>query len=65
MAKDNVRYGRKLRLLERAVKDMKIEWYECPSCGKETLRRKGYAIFKCRNCGAEYAGAAYAPTSKR
>lgn len=65
MVSDIVRYGRKHRLRANTIRDMKKDWYECPSCGKSTLRRKGYSVFECRNCGAEYAGAAYAPTSKR
>ena len=65
MVKEKVRYGRKLRLLSDAGKSLKRSYYDCPSCGKKRLKRKSHAVFKCKNCGAEYSGAAYAPTSKR
>lgn len=51
------------KLAEKAEKSKKSK-YECPTCKKIMLVRKGNSIWNCKSCGSEFAGAAYAFTSE-
>ncbi|HLC48432.1 MAG TPA: hypothetical protein VJI13_05140 [Candidatus Norongarragalinales archaeon] len=53
------RYGVKIRKREREVILQQKTLYECPTCKKKNIRRKGYALWKCGSCGSEFAGGAY------
>ncbi len=53
------KYGRKMRNLADAADSKRKARYECPKCGKKSVQRKAYALWKCRSCGAEIAGGAY------
>ena len=55
----NQRYGAKHRKKLAAVEKMQRTLYECPKCGKNSVRRQGNALWKCKACGATMAGAAY------
>ena len=55
------RYGAKIRKREAEVLSRQRAAYECPRCGKRKVRRRGYARWECRSCGAEFAGGAYSP----
>ena len=63
MVSKNVRGGTKIRKRAKAVDRMKNDVYECPTCGKTSLKRVSNAIWKCNSCGAEYAGGAYSPST--
>ena len=53
------RYGASIRkLVDKAIL-AKRSRYECPKCNKLKLVRKGMAMWTCKSCNAEYAGAAY------
>ena len=53
------RYGASIRkLVDKSLK-AKGSRYECPRCHKLKLARKGTAIWACKSCDAQYAGAAY------
>ncbi len=55
----NIRSGVSLRKRYRAVLEQKRAKYRCDICGKEAVKREGTAIWKCRYCGATFAGGAY------
>ena len=48
-----------LRKRYQAVSKEKKSRYKCEVCGKESVKRLGTGIWKCRHCGATYAGGAY------
>jgi large subunit ribosomal protein L37Ae len=56
-------YGARIRKQEAAVLKVQRAVYECPACGKQRVKRVGFARWRCRACGAEFAGGAYAPTT--
>ena len=53
------RYGKRLRDLAQAAEDKKNMRYECPKCGKRSVKRISYALWKCKSCRAMIAGGAY------
>jgi large subunit ribosomal protein L37Ae len=53
------RYGVRIRKLESKVLEKQRSSYECPVCGKEKVRRTGFALWKCKACGAVFAGGSY------
>jgi large subunit ribosomal protein L37Ae len=53
------RYGRRIRNLVDAATLKKKDAYECPKCGKKSVKRVSYALWGCRSCGARVAGGAY------
>jgi large subunit ribosomal protein L37Ae len=53
------RYGRRIRKLAGAATKRKKEFYECPKCGKKSVKRISYALWKCNSCNAKIAGGAY------
>ncbi len=53
------KYGAKIRKLYDAAIDSKNSWYECPKCHKKKVKRNSNSIWKCRSCGAKFAGGAY------
>ena len=59
------RFGASTRKLADSADKSKKGWHECPQCGKKKLvHGKSYSIWKCRSCGAEIAGGAYAPQTE-
>lgn len=55
------RYGRTIRKREEKVLAMQRDTYACPACGKKSVKRISNALWKCKSCGAEFAGGAYSP----
>lgn len=58
------RFGRKIRKLYEKADEKRRKRYECPKCGKRSVKRVSYALWECRSCGARIAGAAYSLTSE-
>ncbi|MEM2909393.1 MAG: hypothetical protein QW590_01305 [Candidatus Bilamarchaeaceae archaeon] len=58
------KYGARIRKLYEAAIVAAKTAYECPKCHKKKLRRAGNAFWKCRSCGAEFAGGAYSFTTE-
>ncbi len=52
-------YGVKIRKLEQSALKQQRTLYACPVCAKPAVRRSGFALWKCRSCGAQIAGGAY------
>ena len=59
MANRSIRYGVNLRKRHAAVAKDKRALYKCEVCGKDTVRRVSTGIWRCRHCGAVFAGGAY------
>lgn len=59
MANASIRYGVSLRKRYTAVKKDKQRRYKCDVCGKDAVKRISTGIWKCRHCGATFAGGAY------
>lgn len=59
MANRSIRYGASLRKRHAAVQAQKKALYVCDACGKQAVKRIGTGIWKCRHCGAVFAGGAY------
>lgn len=57
-------YGVRIRKKVDAIKKMTVAKHACPFCGKQSVRRQGTGIWKCRSCNAEFAGGAYAPQTE-
>ena len=55
----SVRYGANLRKRYLAVAKDKKALYRCDVCGKDSVRRVSTGIWKCKRCGAVFAGGAY------
>ncbi len=63
MANASIRYGASIRKRYAAVKAEKRSLYKCEMCGRDSVKRLGSSIWKCRHCGATYAGGAYTMTT--
>jgi large subunit ribosomal protein L37Ae len=63
MANFSIRYGASIRKRYRAVKADKQATYKCDMCGRGAVKRINTSIWKCRHCGATYAGGAYTMTT--
>jgi large subunit ribosomal protein L37Ae len=59
LANRSIRYGVNLRKRYYAVLKEKRTRYTCNVCGKEAVRRIGTGIWRCKHCGATFAGGAY------
>ena len=55
----SVRYGANLRKRYLAVAKDKKALYKCEVCGKDSVKRISTGIWKCKHCGATFAGGAY------
>jgi len=55
------RYGTPLKQEVNEIEKIQKTAQICPQCGKKSLKRKGYAKWVCKKCGAVVAGGAYYP----
>ncbi len=60
----NVRYGASIRKRYLAVVAQKKDTYVCSVCGKKAVKRIGTGIWRCKSCGATFAGGAFAPSTE-
>ena len=58
------KFGASNRKLVDKATEAKRAKYECPTCRKKMVERKGNSVWKCKSCGSEYAGASYTLTSE-
>lgn len=59
MANWSIKYGVNLRKRYLAVQKDKKTLYRCDFCGHESVKRISTGIWKCKHCGATFAGGAY------
>jgi large subunit ribosomal protein L37Ae len=58
------RYGSKPRKrYADTVKQIRVK-YECPRCGRLSVKRASFGIWICGKCGYNFAGGAYTPFTK-
>jgi large subunit ribosomal protein L37Ae len=55
----SIRYGVNLRKRYLAVAKEKKALYECDVCSKKAVKRVSTGIWRCKHCGAMFAGGAY------
>ncbi len=63
MANASIRYGASIRKRADKIRHEKIARYSCDMCGKDSVKRLGTGIWKCRHCGTMYAGGSYSMTT--
>ncbi len=59
MVKFNVRGGAKWRKAYNKIRAKKTARYQCPSCGKEAVKRESAGVWACKSCGSKFAGGSY------
>jgi large subunit ribosomal protein L37Ae len=59
MSNWSIRTGASLRKRYVAISKEKKTLYKCDVCGKEAVKRISTGIWKCKHCGAVFAGGAY------
>jgi large subunit ribosomal protein L37Ae len=58
------RYGSTLRKRVKKILERRYAPHKCPVCGSVgTVYRVSTGIWKCRKCGATWAGGAYVPNT--
>ena len=55
------RYGKKIRERVKKATSEQNARHACPQCGKKSVKRVGFALWKCKSCKTEFAGGAYSP----
>jgi len=58
------RYGRRVKIALKKIEEKQKQLYVCPSCKRKSLRRIAAGIWKCKRCGAKFAGGAYTPKTE-
>lgn len=53
------RYGVKVRRAVAKIEKIQKSRMLCPRCGVKAVKRTGFGLYKCRKCGALFAGGAY------
>ena len=55
------RYGKGIRDRVLGIETKQRVLHKCPKCGANALERVSTGIYRCKRCGAEFAGGAYTP----
>lgn len=55
------RYGRTIRQKVAKVEKIQKRKHKCPYCNYSKVTRVSSGIWKCKKCGAKFAGKAYEP----
>ncbi len=55
------RYSSPLKKKVKDIEEIQRNKQTCPKCGRKSLKREEYAIWRCSKCNAEVAGGAYKP----
>ncbi|HLC96882.1 MAG TPA: 50S ribosomal protein L37ae [Candidatus Nanoarchaeia archaeon] len=58
------RYGRKTKQRFGVIEAEQRKLHKCPYCNCVKVKRVAMGIWKCRKCGAKFAGKAYSVTKK-
>jgi large subunit ribosomal protein L37Ae len=58
------RYGKRLKQLVSNVEKVQKSRHICSRCKMRYVTRSSPGIWKCKKCGAKFAGAAYRPKSE-
>ena len=63
VGKYGTRYGSSLRKMVKKIEISQHAKYQCPFCGKTSLRRTCVGIWGCKHCGKLMSGGAYVVTT--
>jgi len=55
------RYGKRIRAKVAEIEKSKKKKHLCPKCNLPYVKRVSSGIWKCKKCGAKFAGLAYQP----
>lgn len=58
------RYGKGVKKKVAAIEKVQRKRHACPQCGMPYVKRVSSGIWKCRKCGAKFAGPAYIPRAE-
>ncbi|MCD6591249.1 MAG: 50S ribosomal protein L37ae [Candidatus Aenigmarchaeota archaeon] len=56
------RYGKGVKDRIKDIERIQRKKHTCPECLKPALKREASGIWKCKKCGAKFAGKAYEPS---
>jgi large subunit ribosomal protein L37Ae len=58
------RYGKGVKKKVAEIERIQRQRHICPECGMPHVRRVSSGIWKCKKCGAKFAGSSYAPRAE-
>ena len=58
------RYGKGVKKKVAEIEKVQRQRHICPECAMPYVKRVSSGIWKCRKCGAKFAGASYVPKSE-
>ena len=63
VGKYRTRYGASLRKMVKKIEISQHAKYQCPFCGKTSLKRMSVGIWACKHCSKVISGGAYVVTT--
>jgi large subunit ribosomal protein L37Ae len=58
------RYGKRIREKVADIEKVQKQRHVCPVCKMQYVKRLSSGIWKCKKCGAKFAGLAYYPSGE-
>lgn len=58
------RYGKGVKKRVAEIERFQKQRHACPRCGMLYVKRVSSGIWKCKKCGAKFAGSAYIPRAE-
>jgi large subunit ribosomal protein L37Ae len=58
------RYGKRIKSLVSDIEKIKRARHVCPKCKMKYVVRESVGIWKCKKCGAKFAGGSHRPKSE-
>lgn len=58
------RYGKKIRAKYADIQKVQKQRHICPACKMPYVKRVSSGVWKCKKCGAKFAGLAYYPSGE-
>ena len=65
MGRYGPRTGRKVREEAKKIEEEARRHKNCPSCGKENVKRLAAGIWTCKSCDSKFTGGAHMLVSKK
>jgi large subunit ribosomal protein L37Ae len=58
------RYGKRIREKLKDIESVQKKRHVCPVCKMPYVKRISSGVWKCKKCGAKFAGLAYYPSGE-
>lgn len=58
------RYGKRIREKFKDIESVQKKRHVCPACNMPYVKRISSGVWKCKKCGAKFAGLAYYPSGE-